>query len=64
MLVNQGGLMRCCLESLGLYLKEHEEEDIPEGTVVHCRWCNDEHGMILENNVWRWAAPPWKGGEV
>lgn len=57
MLLYHGGLMRCCIESLRLYLSEHRDEDIPSGTVIHCQWCSDKHGMVLDGNAWKWAKP-------
>ena len=54
--VQQGGLMRCCLQSL------HEvmtKATVPpqEGDRVRCLYCTDEAGMIFVDGVWAWAAP-------
>lgn len=49
--VNQGGLMRCCLQSLGL---SHEEDDeVQDLETVQCQY-GHEVKMVLQDGVWRW----------
>jgi len=50
--VNYGGLMRCCLSSLGLYVKSVPEQEAYEEDTIECTYCGNP--MILEDGVWRW----------
>lgn len=50
--VNQGGLMRCCLQSLGTFVDEKKDQEAAEGEVHRCSYCKSP--MVLENGVWRW----------
>ena len=54
-----GGVMRCCLATLG----ETEVKD-EEGELVKCKHC--EHGFILKDDVWRkwWGAKIEKANPV
>lgn len=46
----QGGLMRCCIQTLTDMAKEGG--DHVEGESHKCRWC--ETRMILAEGVWKW----------
>lgn len=49
-IVNIGGLMRCCIESIRAY-EMYETIDC-DGTVVHCVACKDS--AIIRNGKWEW----------
>lgn len=53
-LINQGGLMRCCLGSLAEWVQAHIDEPAEPGTIVNCNYgCDD--GMVLGPDLtWRW----------
>lgn len=54
--VNHAGLMRCCLQSLGIYADEEEpEREATDGLIHRCRYCDEP--MILEHGTWRWLRP-------
>jgi hypothetical protein len=56
--VNEGGLMRCCLLSIGLFAEENVDLEVSDGTIVRCRYDGDPGTpMILEHGVWRWQRP-------
>ena len=49
--LRMGGLMRCCLATLG----EHIGGDPPEpkpGDVVPCKYCSES--MIYSDGAWEW----------
>jgi hypothetical protein len=54
-MINQGGLMRCCLESF--YKQRYEDlpaEHEPKcGDILVCECCNIKVELD-ENNVWTW----------
>lgn len=56
--VNQGGLMRCCLDSLADYVNglDKEANVLAEGTVHQCKYTDDPlHRMVLSSTgVWAW----------
>ena len=59
-LLNQGGLMRCCIESLGEWVIEHKDNPAIVGTIVSCKYESDKtnENMILDvNYTWRWNRP-------
>lgn len=45
--INQGGLMRCCIQSL---LEAFTIED--EGDIYTCPYCHSQ--MIVINQQWQW----------
>ena len=50
--VNQGGLMRCCLQSLG---ESYEDDDeVQDGDHVACKYGKMHTRMILDGDTWRW----------
>ena len=49
--IRQGGLMRCCIETLADY---HGADN--EGTVLACNWCSDS--MRVRDGAWEWNSPP------
>lgn len=57
--VNQGGLMRCCLESLDVYMQarndEGRDDDGDDGDIVDCRHCASS--MIRTGGIWKWDRP-------
>lgn len=53
--VDQGGLMRCCLQTLDdlmLLRKRAHELLMPEGDVITCAYCKGK--MICSGASWRW----------
>lgn len=58
--VAQGGLMRCCLESLRLFVVADEDRDVANGDTLPCQFHADPHEpvMFLDQNVWRWVGLP------
>ena len=57
-LVNQGGLMRCCLATLADFLEAHAAEPAVEGFVLDCVYEQSGNAnMILEGKVFRWNRP-------
>lgn len=45
--VDLGGLMRCCLETLGTTpVTEHE------GDILPCKYCSSR--MHVHNGIWKW----------
>lgn len=57
--VNQGGLMRCCLESLDVYMEERNgagrDSDGNDGDIADCRHCSSS--MIRADGTWKWNQP-------
>lgn len=57
--VNQGGLMRCCLESLDLAMESRNEagevSDGSHGDIINCRHCSNS--MIRAVGGWKWNQP-------
>lgn len=54
--VNQSGLMRCCLASLDLEMERRlavKEPLTVEGQIVHCRYCSSSQ-MICRDGCWEW----------
>lgn len=52
--VAQGGLMRCCLESLGNQVRAMKERPA-DGTVLDCEYETPGNGnLILDGFTWRW----------
>ncbi len=52
----QGGLMRCCIQSL---YEEHDAHILTtfhgKGKETKCKWC--ENGMVKnEQGIWEWAG--------
>lgn len=58
--VNEGGLMRCCLESLDVYMVSRREagknSDGDDGDIVDCRHC-ESSSMIRVDGAWKWNKP-------
>lgn len=53
--VNQGGLMRCCLETIYQFAMEDVEREVEERHVLDCKY--EEPGnkrIIFQNGAWRW----------
>jgi hypothetical protein len=48
-----GGLMRCCIESVRKWQEAHAGEEVPERTVIPCRYHKGE-GMIRRGDTWHW----------
>lgn len=57
--VNGGGLMRCCLESLDVYMQTRRDEgcdsDGDDADIVDCRHCDSS--MIRVDGIWKWNRP-------
>jgi hypothetical protein len=57
--VKQGGLMRCCLQSLDDEMVERQRLDQPLMTnerTIACRYCQTE--MICDGGYWQWNNRP------
>lgn len=53
--VNQGGLMRCCLETIHQFAIEDAEREVEEGHILDCKYEKPGNGrIILNNGAWRW----------
>jgi len=49
-LINKGGAMRCCIDTLD----EADTKD-EEGEIIKCKYCED--GFVLRDDVWRkWSS--------
>ena len=53
--IKHGGLMRCCLTTIGDYVAEHQHEQATEGFILDCKYerkgnCN----IILSGGIWQW----------
>lgn len=57
--VRHGGLMRCCLQSLDDAMAAAPEPP-KEGDTLHCRFHDDNGGMIFRGGAWEWNQPPLK----
>lgn len=55
--VNPGGLKRCCLESLDVYMdnrnKAGRDDDGEDGDIVDCLHCSSS--MIRAGGAWKWS---------
>ena len=50
--INQGGMMRCCTETL---MARGLEAECAEGETVQCRYSqNPSHSWILRKGIWAW----------
>lgn len=49
---SQGGLMRCCIQTLTGEAKAGNLADAVDGSELPCFWCQSK--MILDRGVWRW----------
>lgn len=57
-LVNQGGLMRCCLATLADFVTAHAAEPAVEGFVLDCAYEKPGNvNMIFDGRVFRWNRP-------
>ncbi len=54
--VRQGGLMRCCLQSLDDAMVAASAQP-KEGDTARCAYCDDEYGMVFRDGAWQWAKP-------
>jgi hypothetical protein len=58
--ISQGGLMRCCIETIYDYIDTHGQEPITEPLVLDCKYERPDQQIILSKNVntgqwvWRW----------
>ncbi len=51
--IRHGGLLRCCLESLGRQLSESELEPAV-GTVLTCEYCHKPTLIRAVDGAWEW----------
>ncbi|MDP3794197.1 MAG: hypothetical protein Q8R07_05640 [Candidatus Uhrbacteria bacterium] len=49
--LRQGGVMRCCVQTLDNALFYHEKE----GDVLPCRYCSSS--LIVRDGAWEWNSP-------
>jgi len=53
--IDQGGLMRCELETITDYIAAHAQEEVKDGLVLDCKYCGrGTQNIILIEGVWRW----------
>lgn len=50
--VNEGGLMRCCTETLGGLYPDGPARVATEGQILPCRWCRES--MVFTAGAWNW----------
>lgn len=55
--VRPGGLMRCCLATLQDRMASCAP-DPTEGEVIHCKFHDDNGGMVFREGAWEWNRPP------
>lgn len=61
--VEQGGLMRCCLYSLGQFVEEHSKEEATEGFTLDCIYEKPGNkNLIFQGGVWKWNQPDLMDG--
>lgn len=53
--INQGGLMRCCLDTVRTFLATYEPV---EGTIIHCAYCRER--MLVKDGVVEWAPKEYR----
>lgn len=52
--IRQGGLFRCCIQSI----IEYSGEEIPGKTVIGCKYHKDQNessAKLAEDGVWEWV---------
>ena len=50
--INQGGLMRCCIDTIQ---RLPLDKDFEDGYILNCMYEGDDNRqMILDEGVWRW----------
>lgn len=54
--INQGGLMRCCLQSAALWADDDPEAEVREGERFSCRYHGEPDDMIVQAGVIQWAG--------
>ena len=58
--VDQGGLMRCCLQTIHEHAIDPDSRYPEEGETLDCKWCTklgDQVGqMIFRDGAWHWAG--------
>ncbi len=53
--ISSGGLMRCCLETLYDFIKNHSEETAIDGFILDCAYAKPGNSeMILRGGTWKW----------
>lgn len=56
--IDIGGLMRCCLDSIDKLAAESPDMMVPEGQRLQCRHTEDPtHSIIYRDGAWRWNRP-------
>lgn len=56
--INQGGLMRCCIQSIVNDADKAPLEANIEGEILQCDYTDSpDHRMIYEKGAWRWYHP-------
>ena len=58
--VAQGGLMRCCLATIGAFVAAHGSELARAGLPLDCHYeeAGNQRIILDERYIWRWNAPP------
>jgi hypothetical protein len=58
LLVDQGGLMRCCIQSIADWITAKPEAEVVEGETLSCRFESKEPTqMVVTGDTVRWADP-------
>lgn len=51
-----GGLLRCCLASLDMFMVATETDPV-DGDTLNCKFHDDGGGMIFRDGAWQWNRP-------
>lgn len=51
-----GGLMRCCIETVGDLYPDGPAQTAHQGQILQCKYAEDnpEHRMIFRDGAWEW----------
>ena len=61
----QGGLMRCCIQTIVNDADKAPLEPNVEGEILQCEYTSDEsHQMLYKEGAWRWYYPKFTGDEA
>lgn len=58
-MVHQGGLMRCCLETISDMYPDGPARKAGQGQKLSCKYAQDDpdHQMVFTDGGWRWDHP-------
>jgi hypothetical protein len=61
--VRIGGVLRCCMASVG----EYEGPEVPGETVIGCKYHKDQNEPVMRlaaDGIWEWVGSPDEGNKV